>query len=116
MKRARRGGGIAAVVMMLALLNLVILGAVAASGDEAHVGAMRAETSRAFYAAESGAVVVLKLTSENRPLPAPGSTIAIGSATAEFVSLPATGQPGEAVIQGRSGDGARRLRITVTNP
>ena len=71
----RRGAGIAAVVMMLAMLNIAVIGSISASAQEADLGAMRAETTRAFYAAESGAVVVLKLTNEGLGLPAVGDCL-----------------------------------------
>lgn len=51
---SRRGAGVAAVVLMLVLLNLSILGVVGASGDDLSLAAMRLESCLAFYAAESG--------------------------------------------------------------
>ena len=47
----RRGMGIAAVVVVLAALNLAVVGAVRATADDAYVGSLRVETIRAFYAA-----------------------------------------------------------------
>jgi hypothetical protein len=112
----RKGAAAATLLVMLAVVNLAVIGAIAASGDEAQVGAMRAETCRAFYAAESGARVVIKLTSENLTLPAAGSTLSLGgSATATYISLPAMGQPGEAVVQGTDGNSSRRIRVTLSS-
>ncbi|MFZ4574429.1 MAG: hypothetical protein ACOYN0_08535 [Phycisphaerales bacterium] len=50
----RRGMGIAAVILLLAMLNIAVIGSVASSGDETQVGAMQVKTAQAFYAAESG--------------------------------------------------------------
>jgi hypothetical protein len=57
-RASRRGASVAVVVLMLAVIALAVIGTVGASGEEAYVGAMRAETARAFYAAESGARTV----------------------------------------------------------
>jgi hypothetical protein len=110
----RRGSGIAAVVIMLAAMSLAVIGAVAASGSEAQIGAMRAETARAFYAAESGARVVLKCSTSGQAMPTAGSTLTLGSASCTYVSLPALGQPGDALVQGSDGSAARRLKVTLS--
>src|SRR3954464_4835968 len=81
----RRGGGIAAVVIMMAAINFAVIGAIRASGDEAQVGAMRAETARAFYLAESGGRVVLKCTTAGATLPTAGSSLTLGTATCTYV-------------------------------
>ena len=113
-KGSRRGSGIAAVVILLAVVNLAVIGAIRASGDEAEVGAMRAETARAFYAAESGARVILKCSSSSLPMPAAGTTLTLGSSSCKYVSFPPAGQSGDAVLQGQDGTAARRLKITVS--
>src|SRR5689334_23328441 len=95
-KNTRRGGGTAVVLIMLAVINFAVIGAIRASSDEAQVGAMRAETARAFYAAESGARVVLKCTTAGITMPGAGTTLTLGSATCTYVSMPALGQPGDA--------------------
>ncbi len=110
----RRGCGIAAIVLMLAAINMAVIGSVSASGSEAHVSALRIETARAFYAAESGGRVVIKCTNQGLTLPAAGSTLSLGPATATYVSMPAAGQTGDAVIRGGDGNTTRRLRISVT--
>ena len=101
-------------IIMLAMIGLAVVGSISASGDEAQIGAMRAETARAFYAAESGARVVLKLSTSGQSLPAAGSTLTLGTATANYVSLPASGAAGDAVIQGQDGTAARRLKVTLS--
>lgn len=112
----RRGGGIAAVVIMLAAVNFAVIGAIQASGDEAQVGAMRAETARAFYLAESGGRVVLKCSTGGLTMPTAGSALTLGSASCAYVSLPTAGQPGDAIVQGGDGTAARRLKITLIGP
>jgi hypothetical protein len=111
----RQGAGVAAMIVMMAVINLAVVGAISASGDEAQIGAMRAETARAFYAAESGARVVVKLSSEGLALPAAGDTLSLGTARATYVTVPASGLPGDALIQGRDGTSARRLKVTLSD-
>ena len=110
---ARRGVGVAVVVIMLVIINIAVVGAVRASGEESQVGAMRAETARAFYVAESAGRVVLKCSMLNTTLPAAGSTLTLGSASANYVSVPASGQPGDAIIQGSDGTADRRVKVTL---
>lgn len=112
----RRGVGVLAVVVMLAVIHLAVMGSVAASGEEAELGAMRLETARAFYAAESAGVVLVRLSGGRLALPSAGSEISLGVSTARLVSMPATGQPGDMVVIGTSGQAQRRVRITVTSP
>jgi hypothetical protein len=103
-----------AVMIMLAAVNLAVIGAIRASGDEVQVGAMRAETARAFYAAESGARVVLKCSTGGLPMPTAGTSLTLGTSSCTYVSIPAQGQPGDAVLQGADGTAARRLKITLS--
>lgn len=112
--QVRRGCGIAAVVLMLAAINLAVMGSVSASGSEVHVSALRIETARAFYAAESAARVVIKCTNEGIALPAANSTLSLGPATATYFSIPIPGETGDAVIHASDGNTTRRLRVSVT--
>ena len=116
LKSRRRGGGIAVVLILLAVVNLAVIGAIRASGDEAQVGAMRAETSRAFFAAESGARVVLKCSTAGLTLPTAGTSLTLAPATCTYVSMPLLGQPGDAILQGQDGTAARRVKVTVSSP
>jgi len=115
-KRLRRGCGIAAVVIMLAAINLAVIGSVNASGTEAQTGALRAETARAFYAAESGGRIIIKCNNQGLALPAVNSTLTMGQATVTYVSLPAANSPGDAVVRGADGTTTRRLKITLSAP
>lgn len=113
---ARRGATIAVIVVVLAIINITVLAAVTASGDDAALGAMRLETTRAFYAAESGAVVAVRLTLAGSTLPVPGSTLNLASAHCEFEALPNPGEAGEIVVIGTSGTARRRVSITLGEP
>lgn len=109
----RRGMGIAAIVIVLAGLNLAVVGAVRATADDAYVGSLRVETIRAFYAAESAARVAVRCVIDGDDYPAQGSSLNIGNATARFIQIPASGSTGDVVVLGRSGNATRRLSITI---
>jgi hypothetical protein len=113
---ARRGMGIAVVVVMLAIVNIAVLGAVAASGEEANLGAMRLETTRAFYAAESGAMVVVRQLREGVEAPQAGTSLSFASARVEFERVPRVGEGGEAIVIGTSGFARRRVVVTIGTP
>ncbi|HRQ72765.1 MAG TPA: PilX N-terminal domain-containing pilus assembly protein [Phycisphaerales bacterium] len=111
--RRHHGIALAVVIVVLAMLNLVVMGSVRPAGDEALMGAMRAETTRAFYAAESGAFIAVRAIVGGLEPPAVGSEQTIGVATVAFVGLPPTGEVGEIVVEGRSGEARRRLNLLV---
>lgn len=115
-RRMRRGAGVAVVVVMMAVLNIAVLGSVAASAGESHLGAMRIETIRAFYAAESGAVVAVRQSLAGAEMPEAGSVVDLGGASVRFVEVPAAGAAGDIVVLGQSGFGTRRVRITLETP
>jgi|GEM_PF-714823 len=112
----RRGVGVLAVVVMIAIIHLAVMGSIAASSEEAQIGAMRVETARAFYAAESAGLVLVRLSAARLELPGAGAQLSLGDSRATFVSMPPTGQPGDFVIIGTSGEGQRRIRISVEAP
>lgn len=109
--RARRGVVVLVIVVVLAVLNIAIIGGVAASASDAQVGLLRVETSRAFYAAEGGATIVVKGLLGDITPPTDGSTLTLDGSEIEFVQVPSSA--GEIVVEGRSGFARRRLSIEV---
>lgn len=108
----RRGVAIAMVVVMLAMLHLMVIGGVSAAGDEARIGSLRVETSRAFYLAEAGSVITIKTLSDGLTPPEQGTELALPGGEVAFVTVPET-PTGEVVVEGRSGFGKRRVSITL---
>lgn len=108
-----RGVALAVVIVVLAMLNLVVMGSVRPSGDEAVLGAMRAETTRAYYAAESGAFIAVRAVVGRLEPPTVGSEQAVGVATVAFIDLPPRGEVGQIIVEGRSGEARRRLNLLV---
>jgi Tfp pilus assembly protein PilX len=110
--RARRGVVMAVIVLMLASINAITMTVLYSSGDEATLGALRVETARALYAAESASIAVVRLRSERRPLPIAGSSLALPTGNATYVQVPGDNTPtGTLVVRGQSGDAERRVRL-----
>jgi Tfp pilus assembly protein PilX len=115
--RRRRGGVLPVVVLMLAIVSIVALNVIDTAGRETELGAMRVETARAFYAAESGLIAAARLRQSGLSLPVQGATLALpagvaGTAQATYVSMPALGATSGAIrVVGQSGLGQRRLEL-----
>lgn len=109
----RRGAGIAVVILLLALVQMTAISAVGGSADESDAAVTRVLTTRAFYAAEAAATVAVHAVRTGLDLPAAGEALAIGTATAVFVSAPAPGEPGDIRVEGRADRCVRRVRVTL---
>ena len=107
----KRGVIVLIAVVVLAVINIAVIGAVAGSASDAHVGSLRVETVRAFYAAESGATIAVKGMIGPSSPPAEGSTLTIGSQTVTFVQI--EDPPGELIVEGEAGFARRRLSIDL---
>lgn len=107
----RRGAVIAVLVVVMALMALVVVALIRPVSDESSIAAMRVETVRAFYAAESGVFVVTKGYIGETTMPAQGSTLTINGQRVEFTQVPIAS--GVAVIRGLSGDASRRIELEL---
>lgn len=108
----RRGTVLAVVVLLLAAINVTTLTVLYGTGDDAAVGALRIETVRALYAAESGTLAVAKLRERRLTLPVAGSALTLPNARATYEQVPAANAlTGTLVVRGTSGDAARRVRL-----
>lgn len=108
----RRAVVLVVLVVVMAILSLVVAGAVRPVRDEAELATLRVETTRAFYAAESGAFVLMNAVMGNTPMPEAGDTLVLGGQSVEFVQVPTDDDP-VAVIEGRAGDAVRRIELTT---
>lgn len=99
-------------VLVLAMLQVMVALSIRPTADESLSAVLRAETVRAFYAAESGAAIVLRTVLETGAPPEVGTTRELGGAVAEVV---ASSDPGEGVIvvEGRAGSARRRVEFEV---
>lgn len=110
-RSSRRGVIVLIAVIILAVMNVAILSTVAAAGSDAHIGVLRVETIRAFYAAESGATICVKGIIGPSTPPTEGSSATVGSETVHFIQVQTP--PGELIVEGRAGFARRRLAIQV---
>jgi len=111
---SRRGVAVVAVVILLAVVNLAVLAGLEAGADDASAAALRIETARAFYAADAGAIIVLRALSHGTAVPGAGTEIPLPSSSLMIVSAPGSGA-GDVEIQGTSGLATRRVLITIDN-
>ncbi len=98
-------------VLMLAGINLAVVSAVTGGGDDARLASVRADTERAFYAAESGAALVVGEYAAGRSVPTGTRTIAGGATITVSTSAPSA--PMDVAIVGAYGQAQRRVEIHI---
>ena len=99
------------IVVVMAMLGLVVSGSVRPVRDEADLATLRVETSRAFYAAESGGVVLMNAVLGRATMPADGDEVSLNDQVVVFVQIPDA--QGVAIVEGRSGDARRRVEFVT---
>ncbi|MDX2115857.1 MAG: hypothetical protein SFZ24_09615 [Planctomycetota bacterium] len=106
----RRGSAAGAILILLAITQMVIAGMVLGGGREQDLSLQRVQTTRAFYAAEAGAALAYRELALNTDVDADGG---IGSISADMneASDPALGVA-RLVATRTEADGV--VRITVT--
>lgn len=107
----RRAAALVMAVLLIAAVNLAVMSSVAGSGDDARVAALRSDTARAFFAAESGAALVVGEYSAGRSVPT-GAT-SLGDGASVTISVSGTVAPFDAVVIGTAGSATRRLELRV---
>lgn len=107
----RRGSALVVVVIVMAILSLVVAGAVRPVRDESDLATLRVETTRAFYASESGAIIMMNAVLGNAPMPNSGDSITLNGQAILFVQIP--DNQGVVIIEGSSGDARRRVEFTA---
>lgn len=107
----KRGVVLVVIVMVMAMLSLVVAGAIRPVRDEGALAALRIETARAFYASESGAFVVMNAVMGQIEMPEQGSVLELGGQQIQFVQVPA--EDPVAILQGVSGEAIRRIELTT---
>lgn len=109
--RHRRGIILVVIVVVMAILSLVVAGSIRPVRDESEIAMLRVETTRAFYAAESGAFIIMNAVMGNTEMPDEGSVINVNGQTIQFVQLP--DEDSDAIVEGASGDAVRRIQLTT---
>jgi hypothetical protein len=104
------------VILLLAAIQLVVVGSVASSGDESSLSEVRVQGIRGFYAGESGAIIGAKSLMSGLTLPSVGSSLSLGNASVKYVAVPDPVVGGELVLDGSSGQVSRRIRVVLADP
>lgn len=108
----RRGGVIAVVVLLIALINVVALGVLDVNASEVRAASLRIESARALYAGESALMGVARLRRAGLPLPAQGASLNLPHASATYLQVPTDdATSGSVRVRGVSGEGQRRLTL-----
>ena len=107
--RERRGSALVVVVIVLAVLAIAVAGGVTPLIYEAEAVSLRVETTRAFYAAESGAAVLVQAYTGGVEAPAPGEAVEIDGSVIRYLQIPADGV--NAIVEGASGSAVRRIEL-----
>ncbi|MEM7623357.1 MAG: hypothetical protein AAF235_09150 [Planctomycetota bacterium] len=103
---------IASVVLAVIVLQASTIAVIGSSSGDSLSSIQRVETTRAFFAAESGLVVAL-VESASGVLPTQGLAVDLGGARFEMIAVPALNSTGDIVLEGRSGITRRRIRVGV---
>lgn len=109
----RRGVALAVAALLLSVATITAVAAIAASADDSSDSALRVQGLRAFYAAESGALLARRQQADTPASPLTGErTLPEGQrfvVIAPFAPTPAP--PGTATIEGQCGQGGRRIVV-----
>ena len=109
----RRAAALVAAIILLGVTGMAVGATVVAAGDDARTTTLRAQSLRAFYAAESGVELAIRALNADPNDPFTGPYTLPGQAIAEADPPFDTSAPSEAVIVGRAGLAERRVRIRV---
>lgn len=113
MKTRKRGAAIAVMVLLLAAVQMVVIGGLAGSVDEADEGVQRVLATRTQFASDGARMIILRQIDRGLTVPSAGATWQIGASTAAVVSSPAPNTSGEFVVDVQADAAYRQLRIVV---
>jgi hypothetical protein len=107
--KGRRGSALVVVVVVMAVLGIAIAGAVQPLVYEAETVSLRVETTRAFYAAESGAAVIVQTAVGGITGPVDGDVVIFNGSAVRYIQMPIDGA--SAIVEGSSGSAVRRIEM-----
>lgn len=114
-KQPRKGMVIAIMVVVLAMMNVLVLGVVTSGTTSTSADIARLESVRAIFAADAGAMVAMRQATLGRPCPANGTIVTLpGGGRVVWVSSPASGASGTVRIDGTNANAVRRVSVAYT--
>ena len=108
----RRGAAIVVVVTLLSVINITLIASFRSVADQADIATLRIESERAFYAAESGVMLLIGDLQTGGTGPDAGEGVDIGLQRITYAVVPEA-ETGIYEILGQSGRGYRRLMIEI---
>lgn len=114
---SRRAGLLVAALIVLAWINLAIIGAVTAGADDSRASLWRLQSLRARAAANSAAQIALRFQKDDPANHFTGVITLPGGVTAEIVSgfESAPSAPGTLIAKATDGEATQQVRITLTS-
>jgi hypothetical protein len=113
--KARKGMVIALMVVIIAMMNVLVLGVVSAGAMSSTSDIARLETARAVFAADAGAMVAMRQASLGKACPTNGTVVTLpGGGRVVWISSPAVGSDGTVRIDGMNASAIRRVSIAYT--
>ena len=110
----RRGAAVAAVVVLIAAVQMVAITSVGGGRHDADQAIRRVMTQRAYFAADSAALIACRQAQSGQTPPAAGTTLVVGNATATFKQTTGALTAGDIVVEGKADNSARRVKISLS--
>jgi len=107
----RRAMALAAVVLVMCVLNVAVFAMVLGTGDDNRVATLRGDSIRAFLAAESGLSIAVTELNAGRSVP-DGLLTLPGGETVQITTSAAV-PPCTVVVLGRYGQAERRIEVEL---
>jgi hypothetical protein len=105
---------IALMVIIIAMMNVLVLGVVSAGTTTSTADIARLEGVRAIFAADAGSMVAMRQASLGRAYPAAGTIVTLpGGGQTRWVSAPALGASGTVRVDGLHASATRRVGIEI---
>lgn len=114
-RAARKGMVIALMVVIIAMMNVLVLGVVSSGATTTTADIARLEGARAVFAADAGAMVAMRQATLNKACPVNGTVVTLpGGGQVRWVSSPAAGVSGTVRVDGLHANATRRVSVAYT--
>ena len=112
--RNRRGAAVAAVVLLIAAVQMVAITSVGGGRHDADQAIRRVMTQRAYFAADAAALIASRQAQSGLTPPTAGTSLAVGNATATFKQTTGALTAGDIIVEGKADNSARRVKISLS--
>lgn len=112
--RSRRGAAVAAVVLLIAAVQMVAITSIGGGRHDADQAIRRVMTQRAYFAADAAALIASRQAQSGMTPPAAGTALVVGNATATFKQTTGALTAGDIIVEGKADNSARRVKISLS--